>query len=67
MRVAAVCACVFCAAKLSLEEVRRIYHRMKVPVFEKHWTSTATCTEAFTKLLKDTFGSITMGEVKSPR
>ena len=54
-------------AKLSVSEVRKIFHKMKDPVFGKSFFSKTSSTEAYTAILQETFGSMTMDEVKFPR
>ncbi len=55
------------AAKMSLEQLRQLFYRMKDHAFGRHIMSTTSCTKKLTKILKKTFGNMKMDEVKFPR
>ena len=57
----------FFAAKMSLEQLRQLFYRMKDPVFGRHLFSVKSCTMKLAKILKKIFGKMTMDEVKHPR
>lgn len=54
-------------AKMSLKETRQLFYKMKDPVFGRKFFSTKSGTEKLTEILRKTFGSIRMDEVKHPR